>query len=232
MKTILPLLFLFAFSGCKSDNQFVIKGTINGDFDNNWIYLTEFYADEPVYDSIIVKNGKFTFRGSIDYPEAFILNNFSESDFKHFDFFLEPVKMSVEINPDDWTYGSRISGGPINDEYNRAFRGDEVEFVKLNREITDRMLVADSAEKIELEKTIMESQDQHLQRDMEYITTHPDSPVSPYLLSRVFFAIPFDESQKILDNMSDENKQTSICLFLQDRLDMMKEFNNGSLESE
>jgi hypothetical protein len=232
MKTIFALLLLLAISSCKSDNQYFINGTIDNEFNNEWIYLTKFMEPEPMIDSTLVKNGKFSFKGIVDYPELYVLNNNSDSDFRHFAFFLEPAKMKIEINLDDWTWGSNITGGPINDEYNREYRTHEIEAVKLNRETEVKMVEADSAKTIELEKIQREFQNQLKQRSLDYISNHPDSPISPYLLGQMFFGIPFDESQKILNGFSEENKRTSICLSLQERLDLMIKFKDDSLESK
>ena len=121
MKAFLLLLFIIVISSCKTDNQFVITGAIDGDYANEWIYLNEFMEPEPQVDSALVKNGKFTFRGTIKYPEVFILHNKSESDFKHFAFMLEPAKINIEISHDDWAWGCEIMGGPVNDEYNKEY---------------------------------------------------------------------------------------------------------------
>ena len=229
MKASLLLVFIIVISSCKTDNQFVITGAIDGDYANEWIYLNEFMEPEPQVDSALVKNGKFTFRGTIKYSEVFVLHNKSESDFKHFAFMLEPAKINIEISHDDWAWGSEIMGGPVNDEYNKEFRSRELEVVKFNRETDKKMVEADSIEQIELNKIRMGVQDDFKQLNMDYISKHPESPISPYLLGQMFFGIPFDESQDILNSFSNENKQTSICLSLQNRLDMMREYESGSL---
>lgn len=232
MKTCFALVLLLALSGCKPDRQFVISGTIEGDFTDEWIYLNEFMESEPRVDSSLVEKGKFSFRGTVDYPELFVLHNNSQSDFRHFPFMLEPAKMKIKINHDDWAWGSEIKGGPVNDEYNNEFRYREREIVNLNREIDKKMLETDSLEQIEFNKMRMDAQDEFKQANKDYLLKHPESPISPYLLGQMFFGIPFDESQEILNGLSDENKQTSICLTLQNRLDMMKEYENGSLGVE
>ena len=232
MKAILGLFFLIAIFSCKTDNQFVIEGTIDGNSDDEWIYLTEFLEPEPYIDSVLINNGRFTFKGNVDYPEVHVLNNNSDTAFKYFYFFLEPATMEIRINPGDWTYGSTIMGGPVNDEYNEKIRSSEIRLVNLNRETMKKMSGADSTEQIELEQVRKESEDQHKQLCLDFISDHPDSPISPYLLGDLFVRIPFDEAQNILNSFSNENKQTSICLSLQERLDMMKKYINGSLETE
>lgn len=232
MKTTLALLFLLAISSCKTENQFVIKGTVNGDLNDEWIYLNEFMDPDPYVDSTLIENGSFTFRGNVEYPEFYVLRNNSDFVLKHFDFFLEPAKIKIELNADDWTFGSEIIGGPVNEEYNKEIKAQLRETVALITENEKKIALADSAEQIELIKKRAEFQDQLTQLNLNYISNHSDSPISPYLLSQIFFGIPFEESQNILNSFSDENKQTSIGLSLQERLDMMNEFKGESLETD
>ena len=232
MKTILALVLLIVISSCKTENQFIIEGTVNGDLNDEWIYLNEFLENEPYVDSTLIRNGRFTFKGNVDYPEFYILRNNSDFVLKHFDFFLEPAKIKIELNADDWTYGSKITGGPINEEFNREIRTHVGEIVALINENQKKIALADSVDQIELINTRTELQDRLTQLNLEYVSNHPDSPISPYLLSQIFFGIPFDQSQNILNSFSEENKQTSICTSLQERLDMMKKYEGESLETE
>ena len=232
MKSIPAILILFALTGCKSENQYIIKGTVKGDFDNHWVYLVKFMEPEPDIDSCYIRNGKFSFMGSIEYPELFVLHNNPDSLLGFFPFFLEPARIKIELNIKDWTWGSSIDGGNLNEEYNRLFRIPETELVKLNIETEEKMTAADSTEKAELESVRKKVEEEHMKLERDYFTKHPDSPFSPYLLAKSFFMLPLDESEKILTTFSEENKQTSICLSLQDRLDRMHKYEEGSLEAE
>jgi hypothetical protein len=138
---------------------------------------------KPDVDSVMVSRGKFTFEGSVEYPELYVIHNRRDSILGFFRFFLEPAKMYLDIDADDWSWGSQINGGQVSEEYNNNIRNDETALVHLNPEIDEKKSLADSTE-------------------------------------------------QILAGFSDQNKMTSICMSLQEKLDMMNEYNSGSTGTE
>ena len=234
MKTILALILLVAISSCTTSDQYIVKGTIDNEFENEWIYLVKFMDMEnnPEIDSTLIKKGKFIFRGNVDYPELYVLHNNPDSILGFFRFYLEPAKMKIELSVENWSWDSQIEGGTINEEYNEQIRSHEIQLVKLNEETREKLAQADSAEQIELEKIRWNFEESHKKLSMDYLHDNPDSPISPYLLGQLMFSTPSGETERILDSFSDENKQTSICQSLIDKINMMKEFENSSIETK
>lgn len=227
---ILPvLLLLSAVTGCQPDNQYEIRGTINDRFDGEWLYLVKFMQYKPDVDSALVSKGTFTFTGNVEYPELYVIHNRRDSILGFFGFYLEPAKMDIHIDVDDWSWGSQISGGQINEEYNSRIRNDENALVHLNTEIDEKKSLADSTELIVLDSIQTSEDDKFRNQNLDYIANYPDSPISPYLFARMFATIPFDKSEQILAGFSDQNKNTSICLSLQEKIDMMNEYRAGSI---
>ena len=232
MKNYLGLLLLLSIVSCSPDNHFKINGTFDGNIEDQWIYLSKFMADDPYSDSIFMQKGKFQFSGICGYPESYVIQNHRDSALAWFHFYLEPGKINIDLDPNDWAYGSKVQGGPINEEYNTNIRAPRNEFIKFKEEILEKTAVADSSQKIELEEAMQTAGDADIKNQIEYVRNNPDSPISPYLLGRNFFMFPIDETEIILGNFSDENRQTAVCISLQEKLDLLKKYSNGSLETE
>lgn len=232
MKKAHILALFIVFIGCTADNQYVVRGAVDGDFDNEWVYLVKFMQPHPDIDSSIVKNGKFTFKGKVEYPEVFVIHNNPDSILGFFSFYLEPARLRIDIVLENWTWSSSIKGGPINEEYNERIRIFENELVQFNKLADQKLTQADSSEQasIENERELIAKRSQQFKLD--YISENPESPISPFLLAKIFAFIPFKDSEDILNTLSEVNRNTSICLSLQEKVDMMNKYQNGSLELE
>jgi hypothetical protein len=161
-----------------------------------------------------------------------MLQNHIDSALAWFHFYLEPGKIKIDLDPKDWAYGAIVQGGPVNEEYNTNIRVQRNEFIKFREETLEKIAVADSSQKNELEEAMQTAGDADIMIQIEYLRNNPDSPISPYLLGRNFFMFPIDEAEIILGSFSDENRQTAVSISLQEKLDMLKKFSNGSLEIE
>ena len=232
MKNYLALLLLLFIVSCSPDNQFKINGTFEGNIEDQWIYLSKFMAENPISDSVFMQNGKFQFSGICGYPESYVLQNHKDSALAWFHFYLEPGKINIDLDPKDWAYGSNVQGGPTNEEYNTSIRAPRNEFIKFREETLEKIAVANSSQKSELEEAMQTAGDAEIMKQIEYVRNNPDSPISPYLLGRNFFMFPIDEVEIILGSFSDENRQTAVSISYQEKLDMLKKYSNGSLETE
>jgi len=232
MKNYLAFILLLTIISCSSDNHFKINGTFEGNIEDQWIYLSKFMAEDPYSDSIFMQDGKFQFSGICGYPEAYVIQNHRDSSLAWFQFYLEPGKITIDLDPNDWAYGSTVQGGPINEEYNDNIRAPRDEFIRFRDKTLEKIAIADSLQKIELKEAMQKAGEADIEKQLEYVRNNPESPISPYLLGSNFFMFPIDEAEKILGSFSDENRQTAVCISLQEKLDMLKEFSNGSLETE
>ena len=229
MKVPISLLVLILITSCQSNNEYHLQGRISGEFNESWVYLVKFYAAQPQVDSTEVHNGKFTFKGTIDYPELFVLLNHPDSILGFFPIFLEPGRLVVSIDPKNWSWGSQIEGGTINEEYNLACRIREQSFVKVSDELENRKINADSIEQDEISKEITYLMESNKEKDIEYLKSHLDSPISPFILAKHFFGISLDEVGIILDGFSNDLHQTSIYIRLKEDYDRMREFENQNI---
>jgi hypothetical protein len=212
-----------------SDNEFHLRGQVAGQFDENWVYLVKFYSNQPQVDSAEVSNGKFNFSGTIDYPELFVLHNDPDSILGFFPIYLEPGRLVVTIDPENWSYGSKIEGGTINEEYNLEFRVREQGFIKIADELEEMKIETDSAEQERIDKEIAGLMESNKEQDIQYIKSHPNSPISPYILAKHFFGLRLEEVGLILNSFSNDLQQTSIYVRLKENYDRMRDYENENL---
>lgn len=94
IRPIFILIALFFVFSCKQEEEnFFITGKVNGDY-SGLLFL--YYQGEGRKDSILVKNGKFKFKGKVEHPtEASISTEGMSSCDKNF--FIENVDMVVDI---------------------------------------------------------------------------------------------------------------------------------------
>ena len=104
IKILALITFVLASVNSNSQDAFLIKGTVANNFDG-YIFLS--YGAKR--DSALVKNKKFIFKGTVDYPvesRLHIKNGFSASSI-----FLENSSMEIEVTIyNSVTYINSISG--------------------------------------------------------------------------------------------------------------------------
>lgn len=76
IKLLLGIIYCLTIFGCTenknsiTDNEFVLKGLLDGIENNSWIYLI---LDNQKIDSTQVIDNKFTFKGKIEHPKQYNL---------------------------------------------------------------------------------------------------------------------------------------------------------------
>ncbi len=123
-KTILfAALAVVVAAGCTSEgNKFVVNGTIGGDQDGKTVYLNYQVGDSAVIDSVVIADGKFTFKGTLDRPyrgAAIIIGNMNDRqnrpDYRQVA--LEPGTITVNAESGKLT-DATITGGKTQTEMN------------------------------------------------------------------------------------------------------------------
>jgi len=226
MKASLTLLVFGLLTCCQSNNEYFLRGQVSGEFNESKVYLVKLYTAQPQVDSADVRNGRFTFTGTIDYPELFALHNHRDSAFGYFPIYLEPGKLVVSIDPENWTWGSQIEGGKINEEYNLEFRSRNQSFVNLEEKFKERKLDADSTELVEIYKEIVNLTESNKEQDIQFIMSHPSSPISPYILAIHINSLSLDKVGLLLAGFSHDLHQTSIYLYIKETYDRRRKYEN------
>jgi len=221
MKNILFFLTaLVLFFGCGKQNKYTLRGSFSGDQNEEYIYLVKFMDSNPQIDSAKIENGRFVFKGNIDFPEVFGLHYNIDRIAGICPVFLEPCEIDVVIDLNDWEFGSKVSGGNINEEYH--------ETQKLAYEIVSLMKNNISVSKIDKER-IEKLSKENQESNINYLKNNPTSPISIFLLSKIYFMFPLDELGEILSKFSNEIKNTSIYTTISTDYENQLKLKNSSL---
>lgn len=153
--------------------QYTITGHVTDIPDGTKLYLTLVGPPNKNIDSLLIKDGNFTFKGGkVDKPEWALVkveNNFVPLA----DFYLE--NGDIEIT------GSRFStkavGTPTNAEYNEYRDSINSLFDTLSRLNSSRALSNSDAEKDSLTKVLKAVETEQQTREMRYLQRHPASVI-------------------------------------------------------
>ncbi|PQJ74692.1 TlpA disulfide reductase family protein [Polaribacter gangjinensis] len=113
-------LLLFIFSNCKNEqksNHFEINAIIKGVKENSKVVLLN-YDEKKVIDSTIIKNGKFYFKGNIEFPYEAAIS--IDDEWLMIPFWVEQGEISIStdkqtLKKSNLGYHEIIKGGVIND---------------------------------------------------------------------------------------------------------------------
>ena len=216
-------------------NTFTLNGQVTGRDTGRMILIYQDSTNNWISDTTWLKNGKFTFEGSIDQPTRGILGDpkfVNGGEVNSVGIFIEPKKMAVQLVEGDYE-NADLKGSDVQDEY-KVFLNEEIK-VKLKwKEITDEydklITLIYSNETV---STKSENQNEKLgrlrlkinQRDQEiedikymFIAQFPNSYFSAYLLS-FFQKRPSLEFQKAAyEKFSEQIKNSRHGKYLSDAI--------------
>lgn len=225
---LVPILLIALYS-CKqsSNNGFTITGNIKG-LKASYIYFQWDKADSSHLDSSVVTNGQFTFTGRVAHPEmaAIYLKN-SESNIQ---FFLENKNLTITGAADSMD-NATVTGSHSQDEY-MAFQAS----VKSKYDKENNLYQQyDSAQKnnntslaANLQNQISALDSQINEQTKTFITAHPKSFVSVFLLQGMTFNSPYAELNKLFTGLDTAVQQSKTGKWMIKQLAIMKKTSIGS----
>lgn len=168
--------------------------------------------NEMKLDSARIENGQFVFKGTFDFPEVYGLSFHPSTSPQIAPFFLEPGKINITIDLQDWEFGSVIRGGQANLEYQEFKRIQEEKIINELHLLRSESQHTDGAERQMIDFKIAELYEQNNELTLDYIRSNPESPVSIFLLAYIFFGLDSQELGEILTSFSPSVKQTTVYL--------------------
>jgi len=209
VKVNLAIIFLIML-GCKEKSTYEIEGTFTQPTDEEFVYLSNVvFGDDILLDSAKITNNKFRFKGQVETAQLYSLS-YPWSKYTGMKMFLlEPDNYSVEINPNDWNYGSVVKGGKFNEQLNA-----------LNEKYTKPIIEAQKSgrNRSEIDSLIKISS----KAEDLYIKENPTSPVSIVLFLPKMPSMSVIETDKRLEQLS-ALEYMMIYNSLRDRIDTQLE---------
>lgn len=186
-----------------NNKKFTFSGSVTGEYANSvkkMIFLQMKYTDQNgkyIKDTCYLKNGRFFFSGNINQPTtAYLQGNNQKSSSIEDMIFLEPTHMTAILVESDFK-NAMINGSVTQYEFEKLKKEKQP-----NKEIEDKLhielneidkLVRNGDTSVALKNKreliwnrFLSYREKDKKIDYAFISTHPDSYLSPYLMNYYF----------------------------------------------
>lgn len=228
---IIALLAVIMMASCTQapKNQFTITGTVDSVF-NGFVYLQK-RVDAPLItiDSAQITDGKFTLKGTVDYPEVYYLT--IPATKSSVPFFVEPTEITVNINTKEINE-TKITGSKTQTEYDRYL--DQVDQynarIRESYQMYNAALEVGDPVKARYYDSLTNSIDkQREQFSKKYVLENTKSFISPYIIYRNSWTYDMEELDKSLSNFDTALSHSLYTGFLNDHLAILKRTSVGQM---
>ena len=209
-RTIYLLTLLIITISCQEKNSYTLNGSFNGNPTEDYIYMVKFLDDYANRDSAKIENGKFKFEGKIDVPEVYAFHYRMDKIIGVASGFIEPGELNLKIDLGNWDLNSKISGGKINNEFNRLEATRIEKFMKPMWSLDQKSQTANPEETRVIHDSLQTLSIANEKFELEYINNHLDSPIALYLLFRNQFSLSTDEKGTLLSKLDSSLYNTTI----------------------
>ena len=220
----ITILAVIVLASCSKPpkNAFLISGTLDTVI-NTTVYLQKrMNAPLITIDSTLISGGKFSFRGTIDYPEVYYIT--IPATKSSVPFFIEPSEIIVNINTKDINK-TKITGS----KNQAAYDGYLNMLDQFNAKIKESYQMYNKAEEIgDLEKVryydslITVLDEQRSQFSKKYVLENPQSFISPYIMYRNSYTYEMEDMEKALNAFDTSLSHSIYTGFMNDYLATMK----------
>ena len=231
----------------QANNEYNVQGTIKG-LQDGMIYLNQndvVSRTSTVLDSTSIKDGEFIFTGSIEHPDQVTL----VSGGKYIRFFLENKDIEIVADatiPVEKYDGIKatITGSASNDLYEEQQATEKA--IMEQKEYAELSELESEYQKAQLERNREESNKLYdalkkyddltnkrskelLNSKMEFINSHPNSPVTPEVLGFMFSErfLTMDQMDEIMGKLAGDAKYTSMYRYFDDEYRAIKRTSPG-----
>ncbi|WP_019037454.1 TlpA disulfide reductase family protein [Psychroflexus tropicus] len=208
--TLIGILSFVTLCGCNEnkkavgDNEFVLKGELEGIENESWIYLM---LNEKIEDSTKIENGEFSMKGYIEHPKEYNLMVKNSQNYSRL--WLESGEIMFQAKDGEFD-AATISGSDSQKESEKLWKPiweyrkkrDSLSKIVYNDEIKDSLKII---AKPELKKVMQN----RLKIEREFIRNNPQSFVSASTLD--LYSTSFsNKTVTELYNNFDENVKNSV----------------------
>ncbi len=230
-KSIFLIATLAIFFACsqKADiaTNFTIDGSISG-FDSAYVQLKKVVDGElKTLDSVLVSQGKFSFKDSVGMPEMYFL---VFGDNRHrVGLFLDNSQITFSANFDSLE-NATITGSKSHDEF-KSYKDEILPFDNKMADLSKQYKAA-SEQKNEALMNQIDSSWEALDNDMNtfiknYIGTHNKSAVAPYILSRISYGLEVNQLDSMLNLLDKSLDSSSYTINLKQRSEVLRKVEIG-----
>jgi thiol-disulfide isomerase/thioredoxin len=237
VKKIILSIFVFttlaAGAQQKLNNQFVLKGQVTG-IEGGWLNLYYTGIDgKRIHDSTELKNGSFSFKGKISEPTMAYLGLKEEkrSQDNSVSFFIEPSEMNVVL-PLNKFGDATFKGSKTQNEY-AALQTKKQKIQERWKVVMDTLSAVNKRSNVqfqELKNWVLQPYQAEM-KDLDYafFASHPQSPVTAYMLRFYVSSLSLDTLQAYYDKLGKKLQQTNDGKDLANEIQKLRGGSPGSM---
>ncbi len=204
--------------------QYTITGHVTDIPDGTKLYLTLVGPPNKDIDSLLIKDGSFTFKGGkIDKPE-WALVKVDKQFVPLADFYLE--NGDIEISGS--RYSTKAVGTPTNAEYNEYRDSINSMFNDLSSLNSSRALSNSNAEKDSLAKQLKAVEAEQQAREMRFLRRHPSSVIDYNIIEYRSRTAKSAHIKEMLSLLSPELRATDGMKKIEDFAERLSRTENGA----
>jgi peroxiredoxin len=223
-KLFFALLAVAIITSCEKPvkNAFTINGTVDSVF--NGLVLLQKRVDNPLVtiDSARLDNGKFTFKGAVDYPEVYYLT--IPATKSSVPFFIESAEITVNIMTKDINK-SKITGSKSQaaydsyldmlDQFNLKIRENYSMYNKAQE-------IGDEAKARYYDSLITVQDEERSAFSKKYVLQNPASFISPYIIYRNSYTYGLEDLEQALNGFDTSLSHSVYTGLMQEYLATLK----------
>lgn len=232
MRKPLFIFLLFIAIGCSHSDKYVIHGIIVGDVTEDWVYMERIMDENAIIDSVPIVNGEFTFKGRAGFPEVYGISYHPERAMGIALFFLEPGELNITIDDDDWYMGVSVEGGKVNDEYALLTKYRMDNFMNKIHSLNQELATVPEIKRDSLLDMIEQLMEEDMEHAITFVKDNPTSPLAIYHLLYYTHSLSESYLEEILDNFSNDIKNTVIFRSIKEELEIKQTLSEGILAYE
>ncbi len=225
IKNLIVIVFAAALlASCTKPvkNEFVINGTVDSVFDGFVMLQKRLDAPMVTLDSTRMANGKFQFRGTIEYPEVYYINIPGTKSLVPF--FIEAKEININVSTRDINK-SKIVGSEAQKEYD-AYLDMLDQYNAKVRENYQMYLKAQETgdpDKAQYFDSLASAYDEERNSfTKNFVIEKNKSFISPYIVYRNSWAYEMEDLEKVLNNFDTSLSHSVYTGILQDYLSTLK----------
>jgi len=230
MKQLLFILIMLpVLAACSLQPRYTITGTL-ADIDQGRILLEQMINNEMVViDSAEVKNGQFSFSGSVTIPDLYYMRVVERRG--RLSLFIENSKISITGHADS-LYRADVTGSAVQEEL-QAFNVKLDSFYWEMRIISGGYQLAlennDEEKMAGIQEKLEELDNQMTEVQNEYVSTHTASYISPYIIRNMSYEMEVDQIEEKLLLLDEKLAESQILKELWDRVGVLKRVAVGQM---
>ena len=222
MKNLFLYLLGLMFISCSSVQEYTITANLDGLEDGKAYLNFRVEGEWQAVDSVNATEGTFVFTGTVDIPDYYYIS--LEGRRGNLPIFIENSDITVTGHVDT-IYKAKTIGSSVQDEYlaySEELNKYWEKYGEIRMELIEFKKAGDEAKASELEAELKKIYEDGQQFSKDYVTDHPASYISPYVLRSVSYRMSGAEIKAELEKLDATLGKSGFIIELAERAEVLK----------